>query len=37
VLGPAGGLLAEGRTVLASVDASKSPIRLPRKVTAVLS
>jgi len=37
VLGPAGGLLAEGRTLLASVDASKFPIRLPRTVTAVLS
>jgi len=37
VLGPAGSLLAEGRTLLASVDASKSPVRLPKKVTELLS
>jgi acyl-CoA thioester hydrolase len=32
VLGPTGTLLVEGRTVLASVDAAKSPIRLPKPV-----
>jgi acyl-CoA thioester hydrolase len=37
VLGPAGTLLAEGRTVLASVDAAKNPVRLPRSVTELLS
>lgn len=36
VLGPAGTLLAEGRTVLASVDAAKSPVRLPPAVTELL-
>ena len=36
VLGPGGGLLAEGVTVLASVDASKNPVRLPRNVAEVL-
>jgi len=36
VLGPQGALLAEGRTVLASVDASKNPVRLPRAVTELL-
>jgi acyl-CoA thioester hydrolase len=36
VLGPSGALLAEGRTVLASVDAAKSPVRLPRQVTELL-
>ena len=36
VLGPSGDLLAEGRTVLASVDASKSPVRLPKKVSDLL-
>ncbi len=36
VLGPTGTLLAEGRTVLASVDAAKSPVRLPRSVTELL-
>ncbi len=29
VLGPGGGLLAEGRTELASVDRDKRPVRLP--------
>jgi acyl-CoA thioester hydrolase len=37
VLGPTGALLTEGRTVLASVDASKSPVRLPSKVVELLS
>ena len=36
VLGPTGTLLAEGRTLLASVDAAKSPVRLPRSVTELL-
>jgi acyl-CoA thioester hydrolase len=36
VLGPAGTLIAEGRTVLASVDSAKNPVRLPRNVTDVL-
>jgi acyl-CoA thioester hydrolase len=36
VLGPSGALLAEGRTVLASVDASKNPVRLPKRVTELL-
>jgi acyl-CoA thioester hydrolase len=36
VLGPTGTLLAEGRTVLASVDSAKSPVRLPRSVTELL-
>ena len=36
VLGPSGALLAEGRTVLASVDAAKNPVRLPRLVTELL-
>lgn len=37
VLGPTGSLLVEGRTVLASVDAAKNPVRLPRSVTEKLS
>jgi len=37
VLGPSGALLVEGRTTLASVDASKSPVRLPKHVTDVLA
>jgi acyl-CoA thioester hydrolase len=37
VLGPGDRLLAEGRTVLASVDAAKSPVRLPRPVTELLA
>lgn len=36
VLGPTGKLLAEGRTVLASVNAAKNPVRLPRSVTELL-
>ena len=36
VLGPSGALLAEGRTVLASVDAAKNPVRLPRSITELL-
>jgi len=37
VLGPDETLLAEGHTELASVDRSKSPVRLPREVSDVLS
>ena len=37
VLGPTGTLLVEGRTVLASVDAAKSPIRLPKQVLDLLA
>ena len=37
VLGPAGTLLVEGRTVLASVDQAKSPVRLPKQITSLLS
>jgi acyl-CoA thioester hydrolase len=37
VLGPGGALLVEGRTVLASVNADKAPVRLPRQVTELLS
>lgn len=37
VLGPTGTLLVEGRTVLASVNAAKTPVRLPRQVTDLLS
>ena len=36
VHGPGGVLLAEGRTVLASVDTAKSPVRLPKTVTDLL-
>ena len=36
VLGPQGTLLVEGNTVLASVDSSKSPVRLPKKITDLL-
>jgi acyl-CoA thioester hydrolase len=36
VLGPSGALLAEGHTELASVDAAKSPVRLPREVSELL-
>ncbi len=34
--GPGGGLLAEGHTVLASVNARKEPVRLPEEVAARL-
>ncbi len=37
ILGPSGTLLVEGRTVLASVDAAKSPVRLPRQIADLLS
>lgn len=37
VVGSDGALLAEGHTELASVDASKSPVRLPREVSSLLS
>jgi acyl-CoA thioester hydrolase len=37
VLGQTGTLLAEGRTVLASVDSSKFPVRLPPRITELLS
>ena len=37
VLGPGGGLLAEGSTELASVDRHKNPIRLPKEVSDLLS
>lgn len=37
VLGPSGALLVEGRTVLASVDRDKRPMRLPDAVTCLLS
>jgi len=36
VLGPDGALLAEGSTELASVDAAKNPVRLPREVAELL-
>jgi len=37
VLGPSGGLLAEGSTELASVDRDKNPVRLPKGVSELLS
>jgi acyl-CoA thioester hydrolase len=37
VLGPGGALLAEGATELASVDASKNPVRLPKEVAELLA
>jgi acyl-CoA thioester hydrolase len=37
VLGPARVLRVEGRTVLASVDASKFPVRLPKRITELLA
>jgi acyl-CoA thioester hydrolase len=37
VLGPGGGLLAEGNTELASVDRDKNPVRLPKEVSELLS
>jgi acyl-CoA thioester hydrolase len=37
VLGPDGGLLAEGSTELASVNRDKNPIRLPKEVSELLS
>jgi len=37
VLGPSGTLLAVGSTELASVDASKNPVRLPKAVAELLS
>jgi len=37
VLGPDGGLLAEGHTELASVDQAKNPVRMPPKISEVLS
>jgi acyl-CoA thioester hydrolase len=37
VLGPDGTLLAEGATELASVDARKNPVRLPKEVAELLS
>jgi acyl-CoA thioester hydrolase len=37
VLGPGGGLLAEGSTELASVDRDKNPVRLPKEVSELLS
>jgi acyl-CoA thioester hydrolase len=37
VLGPDDRLLADGHTALASVNASKSPVRLPREVSSLLS
>ncbi len=37
VLGPGGTLLAEGGTELASVDAAKNPVRLPKDVAELLS
>jgi acyl-CoA thioester hydrolase len=36
VLGPTRALLAEGRTVLASVDSAKNPVRLPKTVADLL-
>jgi acyl-CoA thioester hydrolase len=36
ILGPSGALVAEGRTELASVDASKRPVRLPEEVASRL-
>jgi hypothetical protein len=35
-VGPQGTLLVEGSTVLASVDSSKSPVRLPRTIADLL-
>jgi acyl-CoA thioester hydrolase len=37
VLGPGGALLAEGSTELAAVDRDKSPVRLPKEVSELLS
>jgi acyl-CoA thioester hydrolase len=37
VIGPDGALLAEGHTELASVDAAKNPVRLPRNVADLLA
>ena len=37
VLGPDGTLLAEGHTELASVDKSKTPVRMPAEVADLLS
>ena len=37
VVGPDGTLLAEGRTQLASVDAAKNPVRLPKDVSSLLA
>ena len=37
VMGPDDRLLAEGHTELASVDASKNPVRLPKEVSSLLS
>ena len=37
VVGPDDALLAEGHTELASVDQAKSPVRLPREVSDLLS
>jgi acyl-CoA thioester hydrolase len=37
VLGPGGTLLAEGHTELASVDQAKNPVRMPPKISEVLS
>jgi len=37
VLGPGGALLAEGHTELASVDQAKNPVRMPPKISEVLS
>jgi acyl-CoA thioester hydrolase len=36
VLGPAGALLVEGHTTLASVDAAKTPVRLPAEISELL-
>lgn len=36
VLGPSGSLLTEGHTTLASVDAAKNPVRLPREIAELL-
>jgi acyl-CoA thioester hydrolase len=37
VIGPDDSLLAEGHTELASVDQAKSPVRLPKEVSELLS
>jgi acyl-CoA thioester hydrolase len=37
VLGPDGALLAEGHTELASVDASKNPVRMPKEIAALIA
>jgi acyl-CoA thioester hydrolase len=37
VLGPAGALRVEGRTVLACVDSTKFPVRLPPRVAELLA